>query len=40
MLKAVVMLFLCELLNWLHFLFYFILLPFFNKIILEMFYAY
>jgi len=40
MLKVVLMLFLGELLNWLHFLLYFILLPFFNKIILKMFHAY
>jgi len=40
MLKVVLMLFLCELLNWLHFLLYFILSPFFNKITLKMIYAY
>jgi len=40
MLKVVLMLFLYELLNRLHFLFYFILLPFLNKIVLKMFYTY
>jgi len=37
MLKVVLMLFRCVLLNWMHFLFNFILLPFFNKIILKYF---
>jgi len=39
MLKVVLMLFLYELSNWLHFHFYFILLPYFIKVILKIFYA-
>jgi len=35
--EGVLTLFLCVLLNWLHFLFYFIVLPYFNEIILKCF---